>query len=261
MMRLDDQIAIVTGGGQGLGQHIAVRLAEEGAIVVIADINEKGSLETAEMISKISNRKAKVIPTDITYEEQVIKLVKGTLEIDNRIDVLINNSGIAGPIKNIEDIPLEEWEATMAVNLRGMFLCCKHTVPAMKEQKKGSIVNISSVVAKRPTPQRTPYASTKMGVIGFTRSLALEVGRWNIRVNAICPGEVESPRLTMVLEGMMRYSGKTWDQVVAERIEASALKTFVSPKDIGAMVAFLCSEDSRMITGEDVNVNAGLIMY
>jgi len=261
MMRLDKQIAIVTGSGQGLGQHMAVRLAQEGAIVVIADINEKGSIETAEMISKTSDRRAKVIPTDITYEEQVINLVKGTLGIDNRIDILVNNSGIAGPIKNIEDITLEEWEATMAVNLRGMFLCCKHTIPAMKEQKKGSIVNISSVVAKRPTPQRTPYASTKMGVIGFTRTLALEVGRWNIRVNAICPGEVKSPRLTMVLEGVMRYSGKTWDQVVAERIEASALKSFVSPKDIGAMVAFLCSEDAGMITGEDINVAAGLIMY
>jgi len=260
-MRLERQVAIVTGGGQGIGQHIAARLAQEGAVVVIADINEKGSIETAEMVFKISGQKAKVILTDITHEEQVVNLVKSTFGMDKRIDILVNNSGIAGPIKNVEDIGLDEWEQTMAVNLRGMFLCCKHAVPVMKEQKRGSIVNIASVVGKRPAPQRTPYASTKLGVIGFTRTLASEVGRWNIRVNAICPGEVKSPRLTMVLEGTMRYSGKTRDQVVEERIEASALKCFVDPEDVGAMVAFLCSQDARMITGEDINVAAGLIMY
>ncbi len=260
-MRLDRKIAIVTGGGQGIGRHIALRLGQDGAIVVIADINEKGSEETAEMIYRISGQTAKVVPTDITYEGQVINLIKGTLEIVNKIDILVNNSGIAGPIKNIEDISIEEWEETTAVNLRGMFLCCKHVIPIMKQQKRGCIINIASIVGKRPMPQRTPYASTKMGVIGFTRTLAAEVGRWNIRVNTICPGEVKSPRLDMVLQGMMRYSGKTWDQVVEERIEASALKCFVDPKDIGAMVAFLSSEDAAMITGEDINVSAGVIMY
>ena len=179
-MRLERQVAIVTGGGQGIGQHIAVRLAQEGALVVIADINEKGSIETAKIIFEVSGQKAEVIPTDITHEEQVVNLVKSSFEIDKRIDILVNNSGIAGPIKNVEDIGLDEWEQTMAVNLRGMFLCCKHAVPVMKEQKRGSIVNISSVVGKRPAPQRTPYASTKLGVIGFTRTLASEVGRWQL---------------------------------------------------------------------------------
>jgi NAD(P)-dependent dehydrogenase (short-subunit alcohol dehydrogenase family) len=260
-MRLDHQIAIVTGAGQGIGREIALRLGEEGATVVIADINEKGSAETAELIAKNGGPRAIVIPTDITHEDQVMAMIKDTLAIDQRIDILVNNSGIAGPIQNIEDIPLEEWEATMAVNLRGMFLCCKHAVPVMKRQKKGNIINISSLTGKRPLAQRTPYATTKMGVIGFTRTLATEVGQWDIRVNTICPGEVISQRLDMVLDGIARYTGKTREQVNAERVEASPLKTFVPPKYVAAVVAFLCSEDAAMMTGQDINVTAGLIMY
>jgi len=260
-MNLNNQVAIVTGGGQGLGQQIAFRLAQEGSTVVIADINEKGSWETAEMIAKGGNGKAKVIPTDITYENQVAELIKGTLEIGNRIDILVNNSGIMGPVKNIEDISLEEWEATMKVNLRGMFLCCKHAMPVMKKQEKGSIINIASITGKRPLTQRTPYATTKMGVIGLTRTLAAEVGKWKIRVNAICPGALIGRRIDLVIEGIMKYSGKSREQVIAERTEAAALKTFVDPKYVASVVAFLCLEEAAMITGQDINVCAGTVMY
>lgn len=260
-MRLDKQIAIVTGGGQEIGRQIALRLAQEGAQVVIADINEKGSRETAEIIGKNGGQKAKVIPTDITYEDQVIKLIKGTLEIDNRIDILVNNAGIAGPSGNIEDITLEDWEATMAVNLRGMFLCCKHVVPNMKRQGKGCIINVSSTSAKRGLPQRTPYTTSKMGVIGLTRTLAMEVGKWKIRVSAICPGAVEGSRHKVIEEMIMRHTGKSREQVVAEFTELTALKTFIDPKYVAAVVAFLCSDDAAMMTGQDINVNAGTTMF
>lgn len=260
-MRFKGQVAIVTGGGQGIGQQITLRLGQEGATVVVADINKEGSFETADMISKVNGPTAKVIPTDITQESQVIALMRGAYEIDRRVDMLINNSGVMGPVKNIEDISVAEWDDTMAVNLRGMFLCCKHAVPIMKKQQKSSIVNISSVVAKRPLPQRSAYASTKMGVIGFTRSLAAEVGSWKIRVNSICPGEVTGPRLDRYFKAMMEYSGKTEKEVKAQRLEFSPLKSFVDPKYIGAMVAFLCSDDADMITGQDINVSAGAVMY
>jgi NAD(P)-dependent dehydrogenase (short-subunit alcohol dehydrogenase family) len=160
-MRLERQIAIVTGGGQGIGQQISLRLAEEGAIVVIADINELGSWETAEMIANAGKLKARVIPTDVSSEKQVADLIQATLNQEHRIDILVNNSGIMGPVKSIEDISVEEWDATMAVNLRGIFLCCKYAIPQMKIQEKGSIVNISSVTGKRPLTQRTPYAASK----------------------------------------------------------------------------------------------------
>ena len=260
-MRLDNLVAIVTGGGQGIGQQIALRLGQEGAVVVIGDINARGAGQTAEMVTQAGGRAAQAIPTDISDERQVANLIRGALAIDNRIDILVNNSGIMGPVKNIEDITLDEWNATMAVNLTGMFLCCKHVVPAMKNQGKGSIVNISSVTGKRPMTRRTAYAASKMGVIGLTRTLAAEVGQWKIRVNAVCPGAVTGPRQDRVYAGIQQFSGKSRAQILAERAELAALKTFVDPKDIAAVVAFLCSEDAAMMTGQDLNVCAGAVMY
>ena len=133
-MELENKIAVVTGGGQGIGQQIALRLAQLGAAVIIADINEEGSHQTQEMIAQSNDPKAVVVPTDVRQEAQVTKMIEATLGIDQRIDILVNNSGIMGPVKFIEDITVEEWEETMAVNLRGMFLCCKHTIPVMKKQ-------------------------------------------------------------------------------------------------------------------------------
>lgn len=188
-------------------------------------------------------------------------MTQGALGIENRIDILVNNAGVAGPTKNIEDVAAAEWEETMAVNLRGVFFCCKHVIPVMKKQKKGSIVNICSMAGKRPLAQRTPYATSKMAMIGLTRTLAAEVGEWKIRVNAICPGAVVGSRQKQMYENIMQTSGKTWDEVVRERIAASALKTFIDPEHIAAVVAFLCSEDAAMMTGQDINVTAGTVMY
>jgi len=260
-MRLKNKIAIVTGGGQGLGQQIALRLAQEGAMVVIADINEKGSHETVEMIASAAGGEAKVIPMDIREEKQVSALVRSTLSLDQRIDILVNNSGIMGPVKFIEDISLDEWQDTMAVNLQGMFLCCKHVIPAMKKQGHGSIVNIASITGKRALTQRAPYAASKMGAIGLTRTLAAEVGEWKIRVNAVCPGAIIGPRIDRVIEGIMKFSGKSREQAIAERTAASALKTFIDPKEVAGVVAFLCSADAAMITGQDINVCGGTVMY
>lgn len=259
-MNLNNQVAIVTGGGQGIGQQIALRLAREGAIVIIADVNARGGDETVQMINSEHGQRATLSVTDITSEADVTRLVQHSLIIANRIDILVNNSGIAGPIKSIEDITAEEWDLTLGVNLRGMFFCCKHVIPIMKKENRGSIVNIASVSGKQPLPQRLPYATSKMGVIGLTRTLAAEVGQWNIRVNAVSPGAVDGPRLRLVW-GKHMASGKTWDQVVAEKCEAIPLRTLINPKFIASVVAFLCSEDAAMMTGQDINVSAGNVMY
>ncbi len=260
-MRLENHVAIVTGGGQGIGRQIALRLGQEGAVVAIADINEEGSRETAERVIREGGKTAKVIPTDLVSEDQIRSLVQAVLKIDDRIDILVNNSGIMGPVKPVEEITAEEWDATFAVNLRGMFLCCKYVVPVMKKQGRGSIVNISSITGKRPLTERLPYAASKMGVIGLTRTLAAELGKWKVRVNAVCPGAVTGPRLDRVVEGIMKFSGKSREQVMAERAEASPLRSFIDAKYIAAVVAFLCSEDAAMMTGQDINVSAGTVMY
>jgi NAD(P)-dependent dehydrogenase (short-subunit alcohol dehydrogenase family) len=260
-MPLDNEIAIVTGGGHGIGEQIALRLAREGAALIIADIDSDGARKTAAAIASNGGREATVIPTDISDEIQVSRLVQHALTIYGRIDILVNNAGIMGPVKNVEDITLNEWNATLAVNLTGMFLCCKYVIPVMKKAGGGKIVNIASVTGKRPLTQRTPYSASKMGVIGLTRTLAMEVGAWKIRVNAVCPGAVTGPRQDRVYEGIMKFSGKTREQIRAERAELAALKTFVDPRDVAGVVAFLCSDDSAMMTGQDLNVSAGAVMY
>ncbi len=260
-MRLDGEVAIVTGAGQGIGQQIALRLGQEGAFVCLVDMISEKIKETQQMIEKRNEKKSKIIVADVSQESQVEDIVREAVKIHDRIDVLVNNVGIMGPVKQVEEILVDEWDQTMVVNLRGMFLCCKHVVPIMKRQKRGSIVNMASATGKRPLTQRLPYATSKMGVIGLTRTLAAEVGKWNIRVNSVCPGAVEGPRLTKVFEGIMRFSGKSWDQVVSDRLELTPLKTLIHPKHIAGVVAFLCSEDAAMITGEDVNVSAGNVMF
>ncbi len=260
-MRVKELVAIVTGGGQGIGRAIAVRLAQEGARVVVADVDTAGAEATAALIKESGGPPALSIPTDVADESQVLALVRQAAALDERIDILVNNAGIMGPVKAVEDIGVDEWTATFAVNLTGTFLCCKHVVPRMKQQRSGSIVNIASVTGKRPLTHRSPYAASKMGVIGLTRTLAAEVGPWKIRVNAVCPGAVTGPRQDKVYEGIARFSGKPLTQVRAERAELAALKTFVDAKDVAAVVAFLCSADAAMMTGQDVNVSAGAVMY
>jgi NAD(P)-dependent dehydrogenase (short-subunit alcohol dehydrogenase family) len=260
-MRLQNQVAVITGGGQGIGRQIALRLGQEGARVVVADIDVPGAEATVALIQEAGGPAACAVPTDIADERQVIALMQAAWTLDQRIDILINNAGIMGPVKHLEDITLDEWTATFAVNLTGMFLCCKHVLPAMKQQRRGSIVNVASVTGKRPLPQRTPYAASKMGVIGLTRTLAAEVGPWQVRVNAVCPGAVTGPRQDKVYEGIARFTGKTLAQVRTERADLASLKTFVDPKDVAAVVAFLCSADAVMMTGQDLNVSAGAVMY
>jgi NAD(P)-dependent dehydrogenase (short-subunit alcohol dehydrogenase family) len=260
-MRLKDQVAIITGGGQGIGREISIRLAEEGANVIIADINKEESEQTAETIADMKKNSVSFIYTDISSEESVKNMVLQAKKIKGGIDILVNNSGIMGPVKNIEDITLEEWNATMAVNLVGMFLCCKHVVPIMKDNKSGSIVNVSSITGKRSLSQRVPYATSKMGVIGLTRTLAAEIGPWKIRVNAVCPGAITGDRQRRVFEGVMKFTGQTYEEVVGDKTKSSPLRTLIHPKSVAGLIAFLCSEDAAMMTGQDINMSAGVVMY
>lgn len=260
-MGLNNKIAIVTGAGQGIGREIALRLAKDCAKVVAADINSQGLEETNTLAKKEHGATLSTLIVDIRSEKSIVDMVTKSLSINGCIDILVNNSGITGPMKSIEAISIEEWDETFAVNLRGMFLCCKHVIGTMKKQMNGAIVNMASITGKCPLPQRTPYAASKIGVIGLTRTLAAEVGKWNIRVNSVCPGSVEGPRQKLVYQGIMKYSGKSYDEILKEKLESTPLGKLISPKSVAAVVSFLCSEDASMMTGQDINVSGGRIMY
>ena len=274
-MGLHNQIAIVTGGGQGLGRQIALRLAQEGSQVVIADINKEGSRETAEMIGRNGDGAPKVIPTDIRQENQVTALIQAALSIAGRIDILVNNSGIMGPVKPIEDITVEEWEDTLAVNLRGMFLCCKHTIPPMKKQGSGTIVNISSnsSLLGEAAANIVHYGSVKGFVNSFTKSLAWEWAKKGVRVNNICPGWIvpedeanvggESfwKRYGFEMMGTPDQMQQALEDGTLFNMSGLPIPRLGRPEDIAYLCLFLASDVSGYITGQMISVSGGAYMH
>ncbi len=257
-MRLKDKVAIVTGASQGIGQVIATRLAEEGAKVVLA-ARTKANLEaTAQKITD-GGGTCLVLPTDITVESAVSQMVVDTLSAHGTIDILINNSGVAGEMGPLEEISLEGWEACFAVNVTGMFLCCKHVVPIMKEKRSGRIVNISSMTGKRPLANRSPYSASKMAVIGLTRTLAFEVGEYGVTVNTVCPGATEGERIRRVIANEAEALGISLEE--AEKNFTGALGQLVESEDTASMCVYLCSEEGRHMTAQDINVTGGLCWY
>lgn len=252
--------AVVTGGGRGIGQAIAVELAKDGADIVLAGIDEGGMEETVSLIESEGQRAIDQY-TDLKHYESVQSSIDTALEEFETIDILVNNAGIAGPTASCEEISVEEWDDTIDVNLRGPFFACKEVLPVMKAQQYGRIVNVASVTGKRPLEQRTPYAATKMGLIGFTRTLAAEVGEYDINVNAICPGSVDGPRIRRVFEQKAESTGQSYEDVRQAAESESPRGELVKREDIAELASFLCSDESERITGQDLNVSAGKVMY
>lgn len=252
--------AVVTGGGRGIGQAIAVELARQGSDVVLAGIDEDGMNETKSLI-EAEDQRALDCYTDLKRSEDVHATIETTLTEFETIEILVNNAGIAGPTSPCEEISTDAWDETIDVNLRGPFLTCRELLPEMKSQNYGRIVNVASVTGKRPLEQRTPYAATKMGLIGFTRTLASEVGSFDINVNAICPGSVDGPRIRRVFEEKASSTGQSYEDVRAAAESESPRGELVQREDIAKLAAFLCSGDSDRITGQDLNVSAGKVMY
>ena len=247
-MRLKNKIAIITGGGQGIGRTYAIKFAEEGAKVIIADISkDKPQAVIDEIISK--GYEANAFQTDITIEESTIELARKVTEKYGRIDILINNAAIFSTIKikPIEDLTVAEWDSLMAVNLKGLFLTCKAVIPVMKAQKKGKIINISSATFFMGKPFYIHYVTSKAGIIGFTRALARELGDWNINVNCITPGytKTEIPRET------------TSPEVEKMIINRQIIKRVGIPEDLVGLMVFLASDESDFMSGQTVNIDGG----
>jgi sorbitol-6-phosphate 2-dehydrogenase len=262
---LQDQIAIVTGGAQGLGQAISQRLAREGCHLIIADVNEPGVNAAAGAISQETGRRVLGLKVDVTREADVQALFERAVREFGRVDIVVANAAIliAEPIA---DADAEKWRAVMTVNLFGYFLTTKHACRVMKQQRSGSIININSKSGKKGSSANSAYAATKFGGIGHTQSVALEMAPFNVRCNAVCPGNLlDSPLWTHPEKGLfVQYlragkvpGAKTVEDVRRAYVNQVPMKRGCSYDDVCNAVVFLASSQSAYITGIALSVTGG----
>ncbi len=252
--------AVVTGAGQGIGAAIARGLAAKGSHGFLSGRRAATLDSVAEQIRAQGGLADTCVGdvTDLSHLEALMALAAGSRGV---IEILVNNAGIAGPTAPLIDVTPQEWEETIAVNLTGVFLACKAALPYLRRAGNGKIVNIGSVTGKQPLVNRSPYAAAKLGVVGLTRTLAHEVGADGISVNVISPWLVEGPRLRDVMSSMARERGLTPEELRAEMTTGTAFKRTVSEADVVATALFLCSAAADNLTGQDINVSAGAVMY
>ena len=256
---LEETVAFVTGASGGIGRVIALELAGEGASVALAARGD-GIHETAAAFEDES--RALPVRTDVTDERSVADAIDRTVDEFGGLDCLVNNAGIAGPTAPVEEVTVEEWEETMDVNVTGMFRCVKHAAPHLRASDRGSVVNIASISGKRPLADRTPYAASKMAVVGFTRTLAFELGEDDVTVNAVCPGATRGERIDRVIERQAEQRGLSFEAAKREVFtDDTALGRLTDPEAVAEMVTYLASEKGRNVTAQDVNVDGGTVWY
>jgi NAD(P)-dependent dehydrogenase (short-subunit alcohol dehydrogenase family) len=259
-MRLKDRVAIVTGGGAGIGRSICVNMVKEGAKVVVADINQAAAQETVDTIKK-ENGEALALKVDVTLKADVQAMTAQVLNTHGKIDILVNNAGtdIKGAITELTE---RTWDTLMNINLKGVFLCAQAVSHSMIERHYGRIVNISSMAGKTGEPLTSPYCATKFGVIGFTQSVALELGKHNITVNAVCPGPVDTDLIRQSVAQSAKIKGMAPEDFMQEFfINPTPLGRIAQPVDIARAVIFLASDEAEFITGSTLNVSGGREMH
>jgi 3-oxoacyl-[acyl-carrier protein] reductase len=256
--RLEDRIAIVTGAAKGMGRDICLTLARAGAHVALA-ARERAPLEALAKEIEGLDRRAIVQPTDVTDEAAVQALVEGTLAaFGGRIDILVNGAGVTGPVETpVWEIAAGDFDHVLAVNVKGTFLPIKHVLPAMIRQRYGKIVNISGTSGLRGYKYRAAYSSSKWALRGLTRTIALEVGPYNVNVNAVHPGIVTGERMDRLCRDKARKRGWTPEQVHQEYVNEMALRRVTTSEDVANAVCFLASDDAKNMTGQSVTVDGG----
>lgn len=258
--RLANSVVLVTGAGRGIGRAIAVRCAAEGASLALAG-RSIGELDGVAAEIRSSGRDALVVPADVRDAASTAEMSARVQAELGRVDVLVANSGVAGPTAPLWEVSPEEWDNTLAVNVRGVFLCCRAVLPEMIARGSGNVVVVGSMTGKRPLLHRTPYAASKAALIGLVRSLAADLGPHGLRANLVSPGPVAGPRLDQVLEGQSRATKRPVEELRQELANNAPLRRLLEPNDVASAVVYLASEEARGTTGEDLNVSAGLTMY
>jgi NAD(P)-dependent dehydrogenase (short-subunit alcohol dehydrogenase family) len=257
---LAGKVVVVTGGARGIGLEVAHALRGAGATIVLAG-RDSTALTRAQRALDPSGRHALAVTCDVLDESALARLADATLETFGRIDVLVCNSGVAGPTGPLWETTPEAWREAIEINLIGTFLTCRAVLPAMVDQHDGSIVVIGSMTGKRALFGRTSYAASKLGLVGLTRTLALEAGAHGIRVNLVSPGPVEGERIERVIAAQSASRGVPAERVREELTSGSALGRLVGAPEVAQAVLFLAGDGASGVTGEDLNVSAGLVMY
>jgi len=249
---LEKKIAVITGGGTGIGAAIADLFADEGAHVVVSG----RSLETISEVAQHNNGTA--IACDVSKFEQVQALFNKAQSITGKIDILVNNAGVPGPVAPISEVNVDQWRNCAEINLFGAMYCMREAARIMCEQKSGSIINMSSLMGIEGYPMRSAYCTTKFALVGMTEAVAREVGADNVRVNCLLPGAVSGKNMDRILERRSKAEGRPVEKIIKENYtDPAALKRWVAPEEVAKAALFYASDASSAITGDKMKVDCG----
>jgi acetoin reductase-like protein len=258
-MRLLNRVAVITGAGTGIGSAIAKLLAKEGANVVVTDIDEESAKKTVDDITAKGGR-ALAIKMDVTSSKQISEMINKTLENFRKIDILVNNAGVSS-IAPILDLTEEDWDYVMNVNAKGTFLCTKLVIEQMiKQGGGGRIICISSLAGIVGNKYYSHYSASKFAVIGFVKSVAMEVAPYKITINAICPGRIRTSMEEREIRWEAKLLGVTEEEIRKSYVDSIPLGRLGTPEDVAKVVLFLASEDADYITGEAIEVTGGMLI-
>src|ERR1041385_8117167 len=240
-----EQRVLITAGASGIGREIARAFASNGAKVFVCDIDAAALDEFAEEIMGLGTNVC-----DISKREDIDQMIAAGIAALGGLDVQVNNAGIAGPTTPVEEFNPDDWDNVVKINLNGTFNVTRLAIPHLKKSQAGVIINMSSVAGRFGYANRSAYAATKWGIVGFTKTLSIELGKFGIRANAILPGSVEGDRIQRVFENRAKASGKSLEQIKKEAMTVQSIKRFVDQRDIAALVIFLASDAAKSISGQ-----------
>ncbi len=254
-MRVQNKVVILTGAASGIGRSTAILFAQEGAIQILADIDEKGLHETFDLLP-IGKNRTTIMKVDVRKPADVQQMINTTIQKHQRIDVMILNAGVVrvGPI---ETFPDADYDLLIDVNLKGMYYCCKYAIPFFKKQKTGVIITLASVAAHIGQVNHANYCSTKAGILGFTRGLALDMAPFGVRVNSVSPGATDTPMLQSDVAKQAQERGVAYDVVKTEFEREGVMGRWATPEEIATGILFLASDESSYMTGADLRMDGG----